>query len=741
MVGYKYAELYKQDSVDKQLKIEYDGGIITNEDLYSEEFELTESLCSDTELKFGKCEASSVKFKVANIFSPMIGKQVTISETLAGNTDEPFRIGTYKVYSDVPTADRRYREVTACDAMYDIINSDVAEWYNSLLPDEDSTVTLKEFRTSFVAHFGLEQEEIDLVNDDMVVEKTIEPSELSGKDVITAICEINGCFGHIGRNGQFKYILLPKYIQGLYPSDTLYPSNDLFPRNPNTEKINNSLYISCQYEDYVTKDITKLQIRQKENDIGAIVGDGDNCYVVEDNFLVYGKGADELDTIAQNLFSVISEVHFRPFSADCKGNPCLEVGDAVRLSTKYEIVESYILKRTLKGIQALRDTYESQGKQEYSERVNSLRKSIIQLKGKTNELERTVEETKSTITDVESGLQSRITQTAKGFTTEIKKQVDETKKYAKNAADTAESNAKGDTDEKLKAYTTTTEMRMEIDESAEGVKRTVAQSNTKWYAGDYWHDVNYVGYGTPVEAGYGDIDTYRGKTYLDITTGYIYYCCADDGSYEQWFKDYECPQITDTLQSRITQTAKSIETEVERAKKEEGTLSSRITQTAESIETEVSRAKDKEESLSSRIEQTAESIETKVSKDKVISTINQSAEEVAISADKINFNGAVTANENFKIKTDGSMEALAGIIGDWEIYNGYLRFVVGENAQAFVRHDEILISRTAGANVHMYPGLLYMQSDNGERSISINCNDGSINLGGDWSTPWGDVSN
>ena len=183
---------------------------------------------------------------------------------------------------------------------------------------------------------------------------------------------------------------------------------------------------------------------------------------MEDNFLVYGKGADELDTIAQNMLSVISEICFRPFSADCKGNPCLEVGDAVRLATKYEIVESYILKRTLKGIQALRDTYESQGKQEYSEKVNSIRKSIIQLKGKTNTLERTVEETKSTITDVENGLRTQITQTAELITTEIEKQVDETKKYAKNVADTAESNAKGDTDKKLQSYSTTTEMRMRI---------------------------------------------------------------------------------------------------------------------------------------------------------------------------------------------------------------------------------------------------------------------------------------
>ena len=53
-------------------------------------------------------------------------------------------------------------------------------------------------------------------------------------------------------------------------------------------------------------------------------------------------------------------------------------------------------------------------------------------------------------------------------------------------------------------------------------------------------------------------------------------------------------------------------------------------------------------------------ISSKVSKDGVISSINQSAEQISINADKINLNGVVTANNNFKILEDGSMEAVNG---------------------------------------------------------------------------------
>lgn len=85
MVDYKYSELFKGDSVDKQLNIEFEGGVITNEDLHSENFELEETLCSDSRLRFGSCEAAVVKFRVSNIVAPLKDKWLNITETLDGN--------------------------------------------------------------------------------------------------------------------------------------------------------------------------------------------------------------------------------------------------------------------------------------------------------------------------------------------------------------------------------------------------------------------------------------------------------------------------------------------------------------------------------------------------------------------------------------------------------------------------------------------------------------------------------
>lgn len=735
MINYQYAELFKKDSIDKQLTIETDDKTtkITNVELHQEQFELTESICSESELTIGSCEAAVLKFTVSNIFLPMKDKMITVKTVIDNNTANPFQIGRYKVYSDTPTADRTKRDIVAYDSLYDVINADVAEWYNTLLPDKDSVTTMKAFRDSFFGYFGIEQADAQLVNDDMKVEKTVEPEELSGATVLNCICEINGCFGHIGRDGRFHYIYLEQEIQGLYPRNNLYPADDLYPREPKSTRISKSLYISAQYEDFLVKTIDKLQIRKEEDDIGVIVGSGTNAYVIQDNFLVYGKGSEELTGIANNIYGKIRGIIYRPFSADCKGNPCIEVGDAVRLPTKYEIIESYVLKRTLKGIQALRDNYEATGEEYRSTQVNSVHKSIIQLKGKTNVLTRTIEETNSKITDVESGLSSEIKQTATDIRAEVKNTADGLSSSIEQTANSIRSevsdsvnNLSSSIQQNAESIATEVKRANEAEGSLSTKITQTAESITSEVSKNYETKENATNTKTELE------------TSIKQT--------ADGFTAELSKQVTETKQYAESAAETAESNAKRDTADKLKDYSTTAEMNTRINATAEGISAEVSRklqSYSTTEQMNSAIRQTADSINTEVSKkvngDEIISKINQSAENVSIEANKINLNGAVTANQNFKIGLDGSMEALSGLIGEWQIFDGYLRYVLGENAQALLKPDELLISRSAGANFHAYPGLLYMQSDDGERSISIDCNDGSINLGGSWTTPWGDI--
>lgn len=469
MVNYKYADLFNRDKAGAKVQIAFDGGVIENENIPLEKMEITESLCSGSTLQFGCCEASAFKIRIMNNVIPLIGKKLTISETLKDGEDEPFVFGTYKVYSDKPTADRRYRDIIAYDAMYDILHAEVAAWYNSLA----FPMALKAFRDSFFAYMDIEQVAADLPNDSMIVEETIQPSELSGQTVIEAICEINGCFGHINRKGKFQYVFLQEMVQGVYPSNDLYPSDNLYPADGSSKQIDGSLYTSCSYEDYTCRRISKLQIRQEENDIGAIAGTGDNCYIMEDNFLVYGMGAEDLCRVAENLLPVLTKVSYRPFSAEAKGNPCIEVGDQVQLHTRYEIVESYVLQRTLKGIQALKDSYTAEGEETCTENVNSVNRSIVQLRGKTNILTRTVEETRLEIRDIEKGLSSRIQQTAEQIQTEVLRATEEEGELSSKITQTADSISA----EVTRAINSEVELAAVISVTAEEITHKVSIGN------------------------------------------------------------------------------------------------------------------------------------------------------------------------------------------------------------------------------------------------------------------------
>ena len=423
MSNYTYADLFDKSASKKEITIETEDKSvkITNSEIHFEQFELKEILCDDDYLTFGQCNASQLKFKISNVFTSMIGKQINVSAVINGHVDAPFIFGKYRVISDKPTDDKRYRNVTAYDVIYDIGESEVSSWYNGL----KFPLTLKQFRDSFFSYFGVEQVATTLPNDSMEVEETIKPSELSGQTVMEAICSINGCFGHINHDGKFEYVFLKEIISGLYPQKGLYPR-----KGSEKEKVTGGKYKSVKYEDFVCQKVTKVQIRQSENDIGAVYPDteiteNDNSYILQDNFLVYGMGADALETVARNLYEVIKVVKYRPYNCEKIGNPCLSLGEAVNVYTAKEIIESYVLSRTYKGIQQPTDTISASGKSpKYSEQVNGINKSIIQLRGKTNELERTVEETRSEIKDVESGLDTKITQNAGKIEAEAKRATD-----------------------------------------------------------------------------------------------------------------------------------------------------------------------------------------------------------------------------------------------------------------------------------------------------------------------------
>lgn len=381
---------YKKESISKCLNLHFDGIDIGNANLKTESMSLTESVCSDTELVFGGCEAAEFSITVANVPQDLNGQTFTVSQILDNNQDMVMPLGTYTVKSCKRQSDRRFKDIVAYDDMIKL-DRDVTAWYNS----RPWPVKLKSLRESLLVYCGIAYEPQDLPNDDVLINKTIRPSSMNGRDVMKRICELNGGFGHITRQNKFKVITLAGL--GLYPSETLYPSEDLFPAESG-EIIDGSssgatYRPESTYEDYICRAIDQLRIRTGEDDTGVVVNNGTagtNEYIVQGNFLISDKSTAELTQIAEALFLVIKNKYYRPHNMVITGLPYLEVGDSILINTRDDVIESFIFSRTLTGIQALKDSLSATG-YEYRQNKVGLDVQISQLEQTARVLQDTTE--------------------------------------------------------------------------------------------------------------------------------------------------------------------------------------------------------------------------------------------------------------------------------------------------------------------------------------------------------------
>ena len=665
MIDYVNEALFGKDSIKKEWNIFGDNINLSNEDLYSESIELNETLSSDANVFFGNCPASVFKFTTSSISTSFMGEEIQVSLVIDEDYENPFYVGTFIVTEETLSADKTKKEIVAYDSVYTIINSNVAAWYDSLT----FPLTLAAFRNSLLSHMGIAYETTTLVNDAMIVEKTIDADVISGAEVLKAICEINGVFGHINREGVFEYKTL---------SDTV------------NYTINASMYTSCEYADYEVEPITQLQIREESGDIGVVVGVSGNAYIVEDNFLVYGKNSSDLTTIATNLLAAIDNVTFVPVHIQCIGNPCVEVGDRVEIvKTDQESIETIVLQRTIKGLQFLMDEIIAEGDEVYPEDVNGINVDIKQLKGKSNVLERSIEETRSTITDVEAALQTEIVQTAEGLQiqiTDLQEQIDgETAYYERETgAPTLLNYPYWDFTSAFKSDGTkrcapiyTAEMNEDGDQYPHFY---YSEQDRKEHRSDlvYVDDTN-LGYRFVLENGIWYWKEIADSDYTQILSR----VSTLEATAEQLQSEYTEISATvssqgltiDTHTSQLTQTASQISSLVSTTTSQGNRLTtaeSKITQNSNSITAEVTRATQAEGTLSSRISQNATAIEAKVSQtggnNQSFAWKLQSNQFQLISGNK-----SVFVCNSSGIAIDGAVYATEGRIGNWSIDSGAIK--------------------------------------------------------------------
>ena len=399
-VSEKVKSQYHGDSIHRFLKLYFPELNLTieNDEIYAESMKLKESIIEKTNIEFVGCIASSFKVQVNGIQADLKGKRIEVSIYTTETENEPIKLFNGIVDSAMQQSNKRIKEITAYDRLYTQGNIDLAAWYNSLT----FPITIKDFRDSLFTYIGIEQEEIKLPNDNVSIDKKYDPKTLKARNVIKAICQINGAFGIINRNDKFEYrILADLSATYAYPSVTLFPSNTLYPANPNVaesvvkkeiETESFSFYKTVNYEEFEVKPVDKLTIRQSEQDAGVSYGNGTNNYIIQGNMFTLGKSNSELLAMAQAVYKNVRGIYYYPYKSNNNGLPYIECGlDAVSYQMYNFYPESarasskttrnfYVFSREMSGIQNLRDSYSAQGEEYQTEFITDLKTQIDTIK-------------------------------------------------------------------------------------------------------------------------------------------------------------------------------------------------------------------------------------------------------------------------------------------------------------------------------------------------------------------------
>lgn len=400
-VSSRVKRAYKDDDFVPDLQINADGEIFGSDSILDSSITIRESLCSQDELTFTAVESSSFSATLIADDDPtskLVGKTIVVSHVtnlgglylgpdtyLGPNTfmldpEEKVLLGTFTIETVTRSGDGLY-DIEGYDYNKRLLSTDISEWWNSEIKFPTTIKTLLE---SLAEYVGLTADLPESwANSSMTVLQNVYfDGGTTAAELLGMIQEISGCFFRCGRDGILRQVS--------YDADKTSIDYTLLMEDPEIEM-------------YSVPGIDKLQIHASDDDVGAIVGSGQNAYISTGNVLVYDMNQEELDEVAANALEAMSLFPtYTPFDAKCVNQAYVEVGDIIEIQTLDGAKASAVLlDREVTGAMLMEDTITINGK-ESRENVESPLKGITVLNRKMHELVNTVDEMSSTMSSIET---------------------------------------------------------------------------------------------------------------------------------------------------------------------------------------------------------------------------------------------------------------------------------------------------------------------------------------------------
>lgn len=299
-------------------------------------------------------------------------------------------------------------DITKCEKQsnggYKIEGYDVTNRLNAVVDDclfnqITYPLTLEEFYSTIMEVCDVPYiDKVTYTNYDFEVNDNFEGTNITAKQVLQYIAEVTGSFAYATAEGKVN---LAHYADSI-------------------KYLTNAEYKNYNCQEFTIPKVNKLQIQMTVDDVGTIVDlaeDEECAYHITNNPLFYAEDAEDNEAAAEAILGIMNSVEYVPGETELLVDYDINCGDIVSIDgNTFYIMEKEI---TSSGVKL-----RCFGNQVRENRDGGLNAEIIALRGKTNELTRTIDQTQSTIADVEAGLQSQITQTANGLTSSITEYID-----------------------------------------------------------------------------------------------------------------------------------------------------------------------------------------------------------------------------------------------------------------------------------------------------------------------------
>lgn len=360
----------------------------------------------DSDFMYGCVTCASIEFTIDNSdgkASELVGKTFDWYCQFDANS---FLIkkGSFKVAEIKKTKDKA--TITAYDKVYDL-EANADSWLASLT----FPMTLKELTDSMATKLNMKILLPEDTFSSFVVNQNFITNNVSYRQILSYIGQLTNRYFKWGGSG---------ILEGMRYTES-------------TTVIDNTKYISLTMEENAIDPIDRLQIQSTHDDIGYVVGTGTNTYIITENPLVFSASkATATTTLATNLLDGLKNITYTPMKFSTFKDYGIDVGAILTINGK----TCYVMKKTIKASGC---EFECIGNKRRETQKAEQHSAITALNNKTNELVRTVDETKSTITSVQGSItkiedeqgnitsqmatitteQSEIKQTAQGLTSTV----------------------------------------------------------------------------------------------------------------------------------------------------------------------------------------------------------------------------------------------------------------------------------------------------------------------------------